>query len=163
MTTENQIRFEHEELRKTLQIALMFIADLNGSEWIKGDGTGETDIKQRATNLQKRLYNTLEETTHEQEQAKSGTELMGKIPFIMENFSFERVHAYMLLTKWKWTTGDADIMETPSIEQLKAKAEQMLTMAALHGHRNCGTGGFTAYTFPYGIKLSFEPFNYSSF
>jgi len=37
--------------------ALSFVADLNGSDWIKGEGAGESDMKQRAKALQQLLYN----------------------------------------------------------------------------------------------------------
>lgn len=37
--------------------ALSFVADLNGSDWIKGEGAGELDMKQRAKSLQQLLYN----------------------------------------------------------------------------------------------------------
>jgi len=39
-----------------LKETLRFMADLNGSEWIKGNGSGEVDMRQRAKSLQKQLY-----------------------------------------------------------------------------------------------------------
>lgn len=47
------------DLQKVASRSLSFLADLNGSEWIKGDGVGELDMKQRAKALQGLLYNAL--------------------------------------------------------------------------------------------------------
>lgn len=44
-----------EELEKTTS----YLADLNGSEWITGDGPGEIDMRQRAKILQKTSYTAL--------------------------------------------------------------------------------------------------------
>jgi len=43
------------ELQIELERALRFIADLNGSEWIKGNGPGEIDMRQRSKALHKKL------------------------------------------------------------------------------------------------------------
>ena len=43
------------EDRKALADVLAYLADLNGSEWIKGDHPSEIDMRQRARNLQARL------------------------------------------------------------------------------------------------------------
>lgn len=41
--------------------ALRYFADLNGSEWIKGDDPGAVDMRQRAKALQAQLCETLKE------------------------------------------------------------------------------------------------------
>jgi hypothetical protein len=46
-------------LQKAVQRALTYMADLNGSPWIKGDGVGEIDMRQRAKCLQDGLYKAL--------------------------------------------------------------------------------------------------------
>lgn len=47
------------QVQDVAQRALSYLADLNGSEWIKGDGVGETDMRQRAKSLQELLYRVL--------------------------------------------------------------------------------------------------------
>jgi len=49
-------RIDYGELEKVALRALSFLADLNGSEWIKGDGVGEKDMRQRAKALQQELF-----------------------------------------------------------------------------------------------------------
>ncbi len=41
--------------KELLTKALRFIADLNGSDWIKGTGAGEVDMRQRSQALQHQL------------------------------------------------------------------------------------------------------------
>lgn len=43
-----------------LNRCLSYLADLNGSDWIKGNGPGEKDMRQRAKGLQKAAINALE-------------------------------------------------------------------------------------------------------
>jgi hypothetical protein len=43
------------DMREALEAALSYIADLNGSEWIKGDHPAQADMRQRAKHLQSRL------------------------------------------------------------------------------------------------------------
>jgi hypothetical protein len=45
-----------EEIAK---LTLSFLADLNGSEWIKQDSAGAIDMNNRAKVLQAMLYNSL--------------------------------------------------------------------------------------------------------
>jgi hypothetical protein len=47
------------ELKTLAARSLTFLADLNGSDWIKGDGVGELDMKQRAKALQQLWYRAL--------------------------------------------------------------------------------------------------------
>lgn len=50
------IMYDHNcRAEELVKYALRFIADLNGSDWIKGDSTGELDMRQRATQLHKEL------------------------------------------------------------------------------------------------------------
>lgn len=48
-----------KEVHEIAQRTLFYLADLNGSPWIKGDGTGEVDMRQRAKGLQNLLYKAL--------------------------------------------------------------------------------------------------------
>lgn len=42
--------------REILQRCLSFLADLNGSQWIKGDDPGSKDMRARAKALQPLVY-----------------------------------------------------------------------------------------------------------
>lgn len=84
-------------------------------------------------------------------------EYMQKAEQILFYFDFEKVHAYMRLVKWKWRD------EFPTLQQIKETAKTLVYKSILEDHMTCGTGGFTVYKFPWGIKLSFEPFSQSSF
>lgn len=53
------------ELFDALERCLSYLADLNGSEWIKGDGAGELDMKQRANALQRIAYSTTQKARGE--------------------------------------------------------------------------------------------------
>jgi len=87
---------------------------------------------------------------------------------ILERFDFERVHAYMVLTGWKW------LDNAPTIEDIKCSAASLLYSVIDWQDRNpknegvCnGTGGFYAYRFKWDgrnhFKLTFEPFRASSY
>jgi len=84
-----------------------------------------------------------------------------KIDYVLDNFNFEKVHAYMLLTKWQWWK-ETDYLQ-PTIQDLKDTAQNILWSVTQDGKSLIGQGGFYAYRFEYGIKLSFEPFRSSSF
>jgi hypothetical protein len=82
---------------------------------------------------------------------------------ILDKFDFEKVHAYMLLTKWKWHLKGE--MRIPEIHELKAHASYFLWQALENG-RNAGyvagasgSGGFYADYHIYNnkecLKLSF--------
>ena len=43
--------------QELIKLALRFIADLNGCEWITGNGAGEVDMRQRAKGLHTKLAN----------------------------------------------------------------------------------------------------------
>jgi hypothetical protein len=84
---------------------------------------------------------------------------------VMDGFDFEKVHAYMVLTNWKWV-GRADAeMKTPTIEKLRIIGENLLWMCIEDNAPAAakGTGGFMAYKFPWGLKLTFEPFKSSTY
>ncbi len=63
---------ENQELREALQHCLSFLADLNGSEWIKGDDIGALDMKQRAKGLQRLTYNTIHIGGEQKEKYDTG-------------------------------------------------------------------------------------------
>ncbi len=44
------------DLLAALGACLTYLADLNGSEWIAGDGPGEADMRQRAKGLQRAAF-----------------------------------------------------------------------------------------------------------
>ncbi len=50
---------EIEKLRKALDCACGYLADLNGSDWIHGDGPGERDMRQRAEAIHARVSDVL--------------------------------------------------------------------------------------------------------
>ena len=62
----------------------------------------------------------------------------------------------MILTNWKWCSSN----EIPSLNNLKNTATFLLyKLFDTDKENTClGSGGFNAYKFEYGIKLSFEPF-----
>ena len=75
---------------------------------------------------------------------------------IIERFDFEKVHAYMQLTDWKWCTSNGD-MEVPSIEELKSTAEGLLNKLVWEDkNKFVATGGFHAYKFDWGLQLVFS-------
>ena len=74
---------------------------------------------------------------------------------ILERFDFEKVHAYMKLTKWEWQG------KIPTLLQLKNTASSLLYRAHAEltpekKNYSTGTGGFSVYSFEYGMKLTFE-------
>lgn len=86
------------------------------------------------------------------EAAKTKDELLEQLNLIMERFDFEKVHAYMKLTNWKW------IDEVPSVNKLRTTAERLLydVIASDDSTTTSGTGGFTASKFTWGIQLAFS-------
>lgn len=86
------------------------------------------------------------------EAAKTKDELLEQLNHIMERFDFEKVHAYMKLTNWKW------IDEVPSVNKLKTTAERLLYDVVISDTptTTSGTGGFTASKFTWGIQLAFS-------
>jgi anion-transporting ArsA/GET3 family ATPase len=86
------------------------------------------------------------------EAAKTRDELLEQLNNIMERFDFEKVHAYMKLTNWKW------IDEVPSVNKLRTTAEKLLydVIVSDSPTTTSGTGGFTASKFTWGIQLAFS-------
>ena len=86
------------------------------------------------------------------EAAKTKDELLEQLNLIMERFDFEKVHAYMKLTNWKW------IDEVPSVNKLRTTAERLLydVIASDDSTTTSGTGGFAASKFTWGIQLAFS-------
>lgn len=87
---------------------------------------------------------------------------------ILSNFNFEKVHAYMVLTDWKWKG------ERPTKEDLYDNAYNLLWKVANIDKARAtdegvciGTGGFYAYRFVFEgkicYKLSFEPCRSSNY
>lgn len=83
------------------------------------------------------------------------------IEAVMEGFRFDRAHAYMALTDWRWVSADG----VPTLEQVKACCRELLTEACRHhetDHYQLGTGGFTVRRFCEiddcaTLELSFTP------
>lgn len=81
------------------------------------------------------------------------------INYIIEKFNFEKVHAYMVLTNWRYRGND----KPPSIEELKDTAYYVLSRCLVEVYKDenkchfCSTGGFKASYNPIGrnIELSF--------
>jgi len=71
---------------------------------------------------------------------------------IIERFDFKRVLDHMIAVDWKWRG------ETPTLEELKSTARFVLVqvITASEPSSNCGTGGFRAYKFPWGVELVFS-------
>jgi septin family protein len=86
------------------------------------------------------------------EAAKTRDELLEQLNNIMERFDFEKVHAYMKLTNWKW------IDEVPSVNKLRTTAEKLPydVIVSDSPTTTSGTGGFTASKFTWGIQLAFS-------
>lgn len=84
---------------------------------------------------------------------------------VMDGFDFEKVHAYMVLTKWTWWNQSKNDYYQPSLEALRIQAETLLwkVMESETPATSIGTGGFMAYKFPWGLKLTFEPFKSSTY
>ena len=79
-----------------------------------------------------------------------------KIPSILDNFKFDKVHEHMVSVNHKWVQGDS--YEVPSIEDLRNTARRLLVNAALNDEAviNVGTGGFMVYKLPWGLSLTFQ-------
>jgi hypothetical protein len=86
------------------------------------------------------------------EAAKTREELLIQAQSIMGRFDFEKVHAYMKLTDWKW------IGEIPSVNKLRFTAETLIynVVNSKDETTTSGTGGFTASKFTWGIQLVFS-------
>ena len=80
---------------------------------------------------------------------------MEKVGQIMESFDFDKVHAFMKLTDWKWHSFDEP--RVPDVEDLKATAHSLLVKIALDREvGDAGQGGFTVAMYDYGISLTFQ-------
>lgn len=82
---------------------------------------------------------------------------MKQIELILNGFDFKSVHEYYVKTNWNWINNGV-----PTIEKLKENAQYLLQKVYFDTKESCmlGTGGFYAYKFSWGLKLSFEPINY---
>ena len=78
--------------------------------------------------------------------------LTKQVETIMESFDFDKVHKHMVDTNWTWRD------KIPTLRDLEIQAEGLL-LTVIHSNdkvTNAGSGGFTAYKLPWGLKLSFE-------
>jgi len=90
---------------------------------------------------------------------------------VMDNFDFFAVHAYMKLTNWTWWyQGDPDKKISsgnyiPTQDETRHLAREFLirVLDAKEEVSAQGAGGFMAYKFPWGLKLTFEPFKSSTY
>lgn len=48
---------------------------------------------------------------------------------VMENFRFDKVHAFMVLTDWVWNIQDENDSRVPTIEEIKAETKLLLSKA----------------------------------
>lgn len=64
-------------------------------------------------------------------------EYVKKINDIIDNFDFEKVHAYMTLIKWVWFCEGI-----PSVSELKETAKKLLIEAIEKEYAEIATGGF---------------------
>jgi len=73
---------------------------------------------------------------------------------IIDRFDFEKVHAYMVLTKWHWLGSS----EAPSIEELKETVCQLFysLQNCYRDNNKCSTGGFVLsyFTWDSGVEYN---------
>jgi len=71
---------------------------------------------------------------------------------ILDHFDFEKVHAYMRISKWTYR-GEG----LPSLNEIKGTARMLVEKAIYSEEENysTGTGGFWVFKYEYGIKLIF--------
>lgn len=88
---------------------------------------------------------------------------------IMEQFPFEQVHAYMVLTGWRWLSGKG-LFGVPTLEQVRDTARDLLTRAEASERTRYEimTGGFRATATrsrvePDELHLSFEPWGTTAY
>ncbi len=82
---------------------------------------------------------------------KNQASYFDQIEYIMQTFNFEKVHAYMLLTKWKWRG------ELPTLVEVQACGRDLLERVVAKDINSASTGGFTACKFDGGgLQLIFE-------
>lgn len=82
-------------------------------------------------------------------------ELEAKAQEIMDSFPFDKIHKHMVDTNWVWGITEPHV---PTLEEIKIHARSILTQVIYHKNNviNIESGGFTAYKFPWGIRLTFE-------
>lgn len=62
---------------------------------------------------------------------------------ILNNFDYESVHAYMLLTNWRWYNFKAHTEQVPSIEEIMSTAREVL-QRSYETNECVQAGGFVA-------------------
>ena len=87
-----------------------------------------------------------------------------KIEKILENFNFEKVHNYYNLVNWEWKDNGINGY-IPSVEDLRITARTLFNQIKMDFEETqcIGTGGLYVYKLPWGFKLTFEPFNETSY
>lgn len=65
-----------------------------------------------------------------------------EIEYIMDNFAFETVHNFMILSEWEWYISETDGMAIPNIIQLRNTASSLLYRAVNLDCPYLRTGGF---------------------
>lgn len=84
---------------------------------------------------------------------------------ILQSFPFEKVHAFMLLSKWQWVKTEDTTYYQPTIEDLKIHASVLIDRAIFNDKdiASVGTGGLHCYKWEYGLKLTFDAFYSTSY
>jgi len=82
-------------------------------------------------------------------------ELLEQVEEIMKSFNFEKVHKHMVATDWKWASTEFAV---PTLDAVKSHGRRLLLMSVFSPDSvtNNGSGGFTAYKLPWGLRLAFE-------
>lgn len=73
------------------------------------------------------------------------------IDHIMDSFNFDRVHAFMVLDNWRWSTCDG----VPSVAKLRQCARRLLNDVVSGKYIELSTGGFNVRNGGEIIVLSF--------
>jgi hypothetical protein len=82
---------------------------------------------------------------------KAETIAKERIDDIMRCFDFKKVHRFMQLVNWKWSSSDA----VPNEDALRATAKELLEIVACDEGWTTETGGFRAENHFGALRLSF--------
>jgi len=91
-------------------------------------------------------------------------EIQKRIEVIIENYPYEEAAAIMKFRNHTWRGST----QSPSPSEIKTTIAMLLSQvldAKKKGNEShsCGTGGFNAYLFPYGVRVSYAIVTKSSF
>lgn len=87
--------------------------------------------------------------------------LRDMIDTVMDEFDFEKVHAYMTSVGWKWIDREQTktlghkVYSVPAIRDLRKTARELLVSVSKSGEASLGTGGLYATKNPGLLKLMF--------